>query len=79
MLFIPLYLTIAFNGWFLLMIPVIGYGFAWAGHYFFEMNQPATFKHPWYSLAGDFVMFYHIISFQIRKKLKESALLYPKK
>lgn len=34
-----------------------GYGFAWIGHYFFEKNRPATFKHPFYSLCGDFVMY----------------------
>jgi hypothetical protein len=35
---------------------VTGYGFAWVGHYFFEKNTPATFKHPLYSLRGDFTM-----------------------
>jgi hypothetical protein len=34
-----------------------GYGFAWVGHFVFEKNKPATFKHPLYSLAGDWVMF----------------------
>ena len=34
-----------------------GYGFAWLGHFVFEKNRPATFQHPFYSLAGDFVMF----------------------
>ena len=34
-----------------------GYGFAWAGHFFFEKNKPATFKYPFYSLAGDWVMY----------------------
>ena len=24
--------------------PIIGYGFAWFSHYFFEKNKPATFK-----------------------------------
>ena len=33
-----------------------GYAFAWIGHFFFEKNTPATFKHPLYSLRGDFVM-----------------------
>jgi len=41
--------------------PVIGYGFAWVGHFFFEKNRPATFKHPFYSLAGDFVMYKDMI------------------
>jgi hypothetical protein len=41
----------------LLAIPVLGYGFAWIGHFVFERNRPATFKHPLYSLAGDFVLF----------------------
>jgi hypothetical protein len=36
---------------------VCGYGFAWTGHFFFEKNHPATFKHPWYSLLGDWAMF----------------------
>lgn len=34
-----------------------GYAFAWVGHFFFEHNRPATFKHPLYSFAGDWVMF----------------------
>lgn len=43
--------------WALWLIPVIGYGFAWAGHFFFEKNKPATFQYPFYSLASDFIMF----------------------
>ncbi|MBU3671137.1 MAG: DUF962 domain-containing protein [Sinobacteraceae bacterium] len=35
---------------------VTGYALAWIGHYFFEKNTPATFKHPLYSLRGDFRM-----------------------
>ena len=37
-------------------VPLAGYLFAWVGHFFFEKNRPATFRHPIYSLCGDFVM-----------------------
>ena len=39
------------------LMPVAGYGFAWVGHYKFEHNRPATFKHPLYNLLGDWVMY----------------------
>ncbi|QRP62753.1 DUF962 domain-containing protein [Rhodanobacter sp. FDAARGOS 1247] len=39
------------------LVPLCGYGFAWIGHYVFEKNRPATFRHPLYSLAGDWVMY----------------------
>jgi hypothetical protein len=42
---------------FLWVLPLAGYTFAWVGHFFFEKNRPATFKHPFYSLLGDFVMY----------------------
>lgn len=45
------------NPWWLLAAPLVGYGSAWIGHFAFEKNRPATFRHPWYSLAGDFVLF----------------------
>jgi hypothetical protein len=45
---------------------VCGYGFAWIGHYFFEHNRPATFKHPIYSLIGDFAMARDILVGRIR-------------
>ncbi|MCU0467294.1 MAG: DUF962 domain-containing protein [Arcicella sp.] len=46
--------------------PLVGYGFAWVGHFFFEKNKPATFKHPFYSLASDFIMFFDIIRGKVK-------------
>lgn len=46
----------------LAVLPFVGYGFAWVGHFGFEKNRPATFKHPFYSLMGDFRMFWDILT-----------------
>ena len=45
---------------------VSGYTFAWVGHFFFEKNRPATFKHPFYSFLGDWVMWKEILTGRIR-------------
>lgn len=50
----------------LLLAPLVGYGFAWVGHYAFEKNRPATFRHPFYSLAGDWVMFWDVLRGRVR-------------
>lgn len=50
------------NVWWLLAMPLVGYGFAWVGHFFFEKNRPATFQYPLWSLMGDWRMFFETIS-----------------
>ncbi|HVB84102.1 MAG TPA: DUF962 domain-containing protein [Rhodanobacteraceae bacterium] len=50
----------------LLLAPVAGYGFAWVGHYGFEKNRPATFRHPLYSLLGDWVMAADVLRGRVR-------------
>lgn len=50
----------------LLLLPVIGYGFAWVGHFFFEKNRPATFTYPAYSFVGDWVMFKDMLTGRIK-------------
>jgi hypothetical protein len=54
------------NALWLLAAPLVGYGFAWVGHFFFEHNRPATFAHPWYSLAADFVLFRDMLIGRVR-------------
>ena len=54
------------HAWWLIGMPVAGYGCAWIGHLAFEGNRPATFRHPWYSLMGDWVMFAGILRGRIR-------------
>ncbi len=52
-------------GW-LLLAPVVGYGFAWVGHFAFEKNRPATFTYPLYSLMGDWVMWKDVLVGKVR-------------
>jgi hypothetical protein len=61
-----LVLAMATGEWlWLAAMPFCGYGFAWVGHFFFEKNRPATFKYPVYSLMGDWVMFWQILTGKI--------------
>ena len=43
------------------LAPLFGYGFAWLGHFAFEHNRPATFRHPLYSFIGDWVMLWDVL------------------
>jgi hypothetical protein len=54
------------NFWWLAAGLVVGYAFAWVGHFFFEKNRPATFTHPVYSLMGDWVMWKDMLTGRIR-------------
>ena len=59
--------AIASARWWLAALALVsGYAFAWVGHFFFEHNRPATFRHPLYSLAGDFVMLRDVLIRRIR-------------
>lgn len=57
--------AVTLSPWWLLAALVSGYAFAWVGHFFFEHNRPATFKHPFYSFAGDWVMFKDMLTGRI--------------
>ena len=61
-----LYIFLSRHWLLILLVPVVGYGFAWTGHFFFEKNKPATFVHPLYSFIGDWVMFKDIMIKKIK-------------
>ncbi|MFN3931104.1 MAG: Mpo1-like protein [Brevundimonas sp.] len=65
-LLVPVAALMTRNPWWLLAMPLIGYGFAWVGHFFFEKNRPATFRYPLWSLMGDWRMFFETVSGQRR-------------
>lgn len=55
--------VVATAQWGLLWLPfVIGYVFAWVGHFYVEHNRPATFRHPLYSFIGDWRMWWSLHS-----------------
>jgi hypothetical protein len=54
--------ALAKSAWLLIAVPVIGYAFAWYAHFFVEHNKPATFGHPFYSLAADYRMLFLMLA-----------------
>ncbi|WP_442786232.1 Mpo1-like protein [Methylobacter sp. YRD-M1] len=53
--------------WWLVAVAFVqGYAFAWAGHFCFEHNKPATFVYPWLSFLGDWRMWWDMLTGKIR-------------
>ncbi|MGH7326959.1 MAG: Mpo1-like protein, partial [Polyangiaceae bacterium] len=62
--------VLTFNPLWLLATPIVGYGPAWVGHFILEKNRPATFKHPIYSLRGDFRMLKYALQGKMAKEVE---------
>ena len=44
------------------LVLAVGYGAAWAGHFFVEHNRPATFQYPLWSFAADYKMLWLMLT-----------------
>ena len=55
-------------------VPVVAYGFAWTGHFGIEKNRPATFRHPWLSLAGDHKMAWLMVTGRIEHEYERLGI-----
>lgn len=49
---------------------VVGYGFAWAAHFFVEKNKPATFKYPLWSFVSDYKMMFYMLTGKMNSEVE---------
>lgn len=66
-------IALAVNVWILLAAPVVGYALAWYAHFFVEGNRPATFGHPFYSLAADYRMVFLMMAGRMDAEVAKHA------
>jgi len=62
--------AVTLNPLWLLAGTVWGYGFAWIGHFGFEKNRPASWVRWWWSLLGDWKMYFLWLSGRLRPHIE---------
>lgn len=62
------------NPWLLLLALLVGYGFAWVGHFGIEKNRPASFKYPLWSFAADWKMWFLMLTGRLGAELSRHGL-----
>lgn len=60
--------------WLVLLVPAVGYGFAWISHMTVERNRPATFTYPFWSLRGDLRMAWLAVTGRLGPELRRHGL-----
>ena len=72
-----LVLAVFGSAWWLAAALLLGYGFAWVGHFFVEKNRPATFTYPLWSLRGDFRMYRLMWLGRMAPEIERARRLHP--
>ena len=62
--------------WLGLAALILGYAFAWVGHFVVEKNRPATFRYPLWSFVSDFRLWALMLS---RRPLQPASQPEPSK
>lgn len=74
-LFFTLLFFVTFNVGFLFFAPIFSYLCAWFGHYFYEKNQPSTFRYFLWSFIADYQMFFLMCVGKMDREVNRMGIL----